>query len=90
MKVKSFVKFLLDHFSEDDDIEVSHALEGGCLLMKLENGEADDSLIWIADGDNETYYHGELVERQYELENTAKQYKDTKAGNHTTKLEDET
>lgn len=78
MKVRSFIKFLLDHFNEADNIEVSHALEGGCLLMKLEDGEADDSLIWIADGDSETYYHGELVERQYELENTVKQCKHIK------------
>lgn len=66
MKVKSFVRFLLDHFNEGDNIEVSHATECGCQLMKLEDGEADDSLIWIVDGDNEAYYHGELVEKQYE------------------------
>lgn len=70
MKVKSFIRFLLDHFNEDDDIEVTHDIDGGCLLMKLEDGESDDSLIWIADGDNETYYHGELVERHYEMEDT--------------------
>lgn len=73
MKVKSFIRFLLDHFDENDNIEISHALEGGCLLMMLEDGEVDDSLIWIADGDNETYYHGELVERQYEKEDAALQ-----------------
>lgn len=68
MKVKSFIRFLLDHFDENDNIEVSHDVDGGCLLMMLEDGEADDSLIWIVNGDNETYYHGELVERQYEVE----------------------
>lgn len=61
---------MLDHFDESDNIEVSHAYDG-CSLRKLEADEADDSFIWITnkyDKDSETYYHGELIDKQYELE----------------------
>lgn len=74
MKVKSFVKFLLDHFNEDDNIEVSQAY-GDCSLRKLEVDEIDNSFIWITDkydSDNDSYYHGNTIDKQYGIENTAK------------------
>lgn len=72
MKVRSFINFLLDHFSEDDNIDVNHCCDGGCLLRKMEAGDADDTLIWVVDGDNETYYHGEWIDQQNALEDTNK------------------
>lgn len=65
MKVGSFIRFLLDHFNEYDDIDVNHCCDGGCLLMKTEDGDDDDSLIWVVDGDNETYYHGDWIDANY-------------------------
>lgn len=72
MKVKSFIKFLLDHFNEDDNIEIAPAY-GDCSLRKLEADEVDESFIWITykhdkDKDNETSYHGFMIDKQYEAE----------------------
>ena len=49
MKVRPFIKFLLDHFNEDDAIEVNHCCDGGAFITNQIG--SDDTLICLSVSD---------------------------------------
>lgn len=71
MKVRSFIKFLLDHFSEDDDIEVNHCCDGGAFIT--DQIGSDDTLICLSVSDDEDhFYNGDWIDKKYEMEDINK------------------
>lgn len=64
MKIKSFIKFLLDHFNEDDDIEINHAC--GVAFITDQIG-SDDTLICLSTSDDgDHFYNGDWVDENYQ------------------------
>lgn len=65
MKIKSFIKFLLDHFSEDDDIEVNHCCNGGAFISN--QIDSDDTLICLSTSDDEDHFYNSVwIDENYQ------------------------
>lgn len=64
MKVRSFIKFLLAHFNEDDNIEVSDCCDGGAFIT--DQIGSDDTLICLSITDDEDHlYNGDWIDDRY-------------------------
>lgn len=65
MKVRSFIRFLLDRFNEDDDIELSHCCDGGAFIS--DQIGSDDTLICLSVSDDEDqFYNGDWIDLNYQ------------------------